>query len=120
LQWFHDLVQRRDQFSVLDETWASFIRVTTNRRIYAVPTPLSDAFEFVRAVRMQPGHVHARPDHRRIDVFERQCLESDAVGDLVPDAFLAAAAVVLGASVASFDRDFARFDNLRWERPRPQ
>jgi uncharacterized protein len=103
--------------AVLDETWASFVRVTTNRRVYSVPTPLSEAFEFVRAVGMQPGHVHARPDHRRLAVFERLCAGSDAVGDLVPDAFLAAAAVALGASVASFDRDFARFDQLRWERP---
>ena len=33
------------------------------------------------------------------------------------DAHLAALAVEYGASLCSTDRDFARFDRLRWENP---
>jgi uncharacterized protein len=31
LQWFGELVERREDFSVLDETWASFVRFWTRR-----------------------------------------------------------------------------------------
>lgn len=115
--WFARLVERRTQHSVLDETWSAFVRVTTNRRIYSVPTPVADAFAFVRAFRGQPTYVPVRPDERRMGTFERLCREGAVSGDLVPDAFLAATAITLGCGIASFDRDFARFDELRWERP---
>ncbi len=116
-QWFTRVIDQERQFSVLDDTWSGFVRVTTNRRIFPVPTPLTEAFQFLRALRGQSSHVDAHFDGRRIEVFERLCGEYECSGDLVPDAFLAAAAVVLGATVASFDRDFARFEQLRWERP---
>lgn len=115
--WFAQLVERRAQFSVLDETWSAYVRVSTNRRIYPVPTTVSEAFAFMRAMRAQHGHVPVRPDGRRLELFEDLCQEASAAGDLVPDAFLAAAAIALDGTVASFDRDFARFDRLRWERP---
>ncbi len=39
------------------------------------------------------------------------------VGDLVPDAYLAALALEHGCTLASLDRDFARFTELDWMRP---
>ena len=42
------------------------------------------------------------------------CREGRASGDLIPDAYLAALAIELGAELISFDRDFARFPGLRW------
>ena len=116
-QWFTQVLDEERQFSVLDETWSGFVRVTTNRRIYPVPTPLADAFAFLHAIRRQPGHVDVHVSGRRVEMFERLCSEYECSGDLIPDAFLAAAALILDATVASFDRDFARFEDLRWERP---
>jgi predicted nucleic acid-binding protein len=46
-----------------------------------------------------------------------QCREGAASGDLVPDAYLAAVATVLGAELVTADRDFARFPGLRWRHP---
>jgi predicted nucleic acid-binding protein len=40
-----------------------------------------------------------------------------AGGNLVSDAHLAALAVEHGATLHSTDRDFSRFDGLRWENP---
>jgi len=45
------------------------------------------------------------------------CRTSDATGDLAPDAQLAALAVEHGGELISFDRDFARFGDVRWSRP---
>ncbi len=42
----------------------------------------------------------------------------DAVrGNLVPDAYLAALAIEIGAELISADRDFTRFPGLRWRHP---
>ncbi len=39
-------------------------------------------------------------------------------GNLVSDAHLAALAIELGATLYSYDNDFARFPGLRWVDPR--
>ena len=115
--WFDDLVAREDPFGVPDAVWASFVRIATNRRIFTVPTPLDDAFGFLRAVRAQPGHVAIVPGERHLEIFEGLCRTGDAIGDLAADAYLAAVAVEQGATMASFDRDYARFEGLDWRVP---
>lgn len=100
-----------------DSVWASFVHVATNRRIFTVPTPVADAFEFLRSVRAQPNHIALAPGERHLELFEQLCLEADAGGDLAPDAYLAAMALEHGSELASLDRDFARFDSLRWSLP---
>ncbi|MGH3927497.1 MAG: PIN domain-containing protein [Pseudonocardiaceae bacterium] len=41
------------------------------------------------------------------------------MGDLVPDAVIAAIALEYGCEVVTLDRDFARFTSVRHERPSP-
>jgi toxin-antitoxin system PIN domain toxin len=97
--------------------WAAFVRLATNRRIFTVPTPLDDAFAFVDAVRAQPNHldVDIAPSH--LTTFMSTCRAGGATGDLVNDAYLAAIAIELGATLVSLDRDFARFASLDWQLP---
>jgi len=63
------------------------------------------------------GALRAVPGAFALALFEKVCRESDAIGDLRPDVYLAALAIEQGAALASLDRDFARFEQLRWERP---
>jgi uncharacterized protein len=115
--WFEQLTAGRERFTVPDFVWASFVRIATNRRVFLNPTPLDDAFAFVRAVRAQPTHLVISPDPTHLDLFEALCISSDAFGDLANDAYLAAITMELGATLVSLDRDFARFDALDWRRP---
>lgn len=115
--WLDELLARREHFSVPDLVAGSFVRLATNRRIFATPAPTDEAFAFLRALRAQPGHLTVSPGPRHLDLFERLCQSSDAAGDLVPEAQLAALAVEHGGEIVSFDRDFARFPDLRWSRP---
>jgi len=115
--WFDAILEGDVPFGVPDLVWASFVRIATHRRIFEVPTPLADAFAFVAAVRAQPHHVGVAPGPGHFDLFTRLCGDGDVTGDLVPDAYLAALAVELGAELISLDRDFARFPGLRWHRP---
>lgn len=112
-----DLLRSREGFSVTDLVAGSFVRLATNRRIFVVPTPVADAFAYLRALRSQPAHVTLAPGPAHLELFERLCRDSDAAGDLAADAQLAAIAVEHAAEVVSFDRDFARFAGVRWSRP---
>jgi len=88
-----------------------------HRRIFEVPTPLADAFNFVEATCRQPHHLVIGPGARHLPVLRRLCEEADALGDLVPDAVIAAVALEHGCQVATLDRDFARFSSIRHLRP---
>ena len=115
--WFEGLLAGDVPFTVPDSVWASFIRIATNRRIFTVPTPLDEAFEFLKATRSQPHHVAVVPGERHLELFQELCTRDDAVGDLAADAYLAAIAIEHGCELVSLDRDFARFTGLRWRRP---
>jgi len=115
--WFDRLLAGDEPFGVPFTVWASFLRLATNRRVFPRPTPRSDAFEFLAAVRAQPHHVATEPGRRHFDLLQRMCQEADASGDLLPDAVLAAVAVEHGCTVVSLDRDFARFPTVDTVRP---
>jgi toxin-antitoxin system PIN domain toxin len=106
-----------EPFTVPDLLWASFVRIATNRRIFAAPTPVDDAFAFLRSVRANPRYVALAPGDRHLELFESLCRDADAAGDLAADAYVAAIAMEHGCEVVSLDRDFARFSGLRWRRP---
>jgi toxin-antitoxin system PIN domain toxin len=110
--WLDDLAEQHEPFTVPPVVWASFIRLVTNRRIFDPPTSLSEAFGFVDAVRARSNHVRVAPGPRHLDLLRRVCEEANAIGDLVPDAVLAAIALEHGCVVASLDRDFARFSTI--------
>jgi toxin-antitoxin system PIN domain toxin len=115
--WFDDLTAGDDPFWVPDVVWSGFVRLSTNRRIFPVPTPVDDVFGFLRAVRSLPNHMSLVPTDRHLELFESLCRDAEATGDLVPDAYLAALALDHGCELVSFDRDFARFPGLRWRLP---
>lgn len=115
--WLDELLQDRAPFSVVDLVAGSFIRLATNRKVFSVPTPTPDAFSYLRSLRQQHGHVLLTPTSAHLSIFERLCRAFDAAGDLAPDAELAALAVEHGAEIVSFDRDFARFEEVRWTSP---
>lgn len=111
-QWFDDLLSRDEPFAMPQVVWASFLRVATNRRIFVEPTPLDDALAFIDAVLAQPHHLIIGPGPRHLPLVRRLCEEADAAGDLVPDAIIAALAAEHSATVATMDRDFARFPSV--------
>lgn len=115
--WLDQLLDRQEQFGVPWSVWWSFLRLSTNHRIFSIPTPAGEAFDFIRAVRAQPGHLAAEPGSAHERHLEKVCASGQAGGDLVPDAVLAAIAFEHGAELVSFDRDFARFPDLHWSSP---
>lgn len=117
--WFDGMLAAEARFAVPATVWGSFLRLTTNRRVFAVPTPRDEAFAFAEAVSAQPGHLAIGPGPQHLALMRRLCEEADAVGDLVADAVIAALAVEHACDVVTLDRDFARFGSVRHRRPTP-
>jgi toxin-antitoxin system PIN domain toxin len=111
-QWWQGLRRQGDQLTVPDLIWVGFVRVVTNRRIFTVPSTPEAAWAFVEALRAQGIYLHYAAHPRLMEMFGVQLLDGGATANLVTDAYIAAVAVSLGATVVTFDRDFRRFDGL--------
>jgi len=110
--WFDDLLDGSQRFAVPTVVWGSFVRLATSRRVFPRPTPLKETFEFVESVCDQEYYVTLGPGPQHLALLQEVCIEGDATGDLAPDAVVAAIALEHGCTVASFDRDFARFSSI--------
>lgn len=115
--WLERSLAEGEPFAVCDTVAVGFLRVVTGRRVFAVPTPPEDAFAYLRALRAHPAHVTAAPGLRHLEILEGLVRDADAAGEHVPDAHLAAIALEHAGAVVSFDRDFARYDQVRWTLP---
>jgi len=97
---------------VPDLVWVGFVRIVTNVRILNDPADTAQAAGFVEAVVATPGYRSVPGLTTGISRFTDVCKEANATANLVTDAYIAAVALSLGCPVASFDRDFRRFDGL--------
>jgi len=100
-----------------DAVLSGFIRIVTHPRIFTPPAQVEDALGFIDKLRARPSYVHVVPGRRHWRIFDHLCCEAGAKGNLVPDAYLAATALEVGAELATADRGFARFRGLRWQHP---
>jgi hypothetical protein len=55
-----------------------------------------------------------QPGPRHWTIFRDLCRKTNASGNLLPDAWLAALAIEHGCEWITTDRDFAGFPGLRW------
>jgi uncharacterized protein len=115
--WLSSALSGPEPFGVSELVLSAFLRIVTNHRVYREPTPPDAALSFCSAVLDAPSAVPVRPGARHWGIFTDLCRRVGARGNLVPDAFLAAMAVELGATWVTTDRGFARFPDLRWRTP---
>lgn len=95
---------------------SGFIRVSTSPRVFDPPSTRAEVFAFIRALSARPATLWLNPGRQHLRL-ERLCADTDVCGDLVSDAVIAALALEAGATVVSYDRDFARFAGLSWRMP---
>jgi hypothetical protein len=94
----------------------AFLRIATHPRVFRPPAAMDDAWAIVEHWLAAPPAWIPLPTERHQEVV-RALLAQTTGADLVPDAHLAALAVQHGLVLCSTDRDFARFDGLRWADP---
>ncbi|MFN0074193.1 MAG: type II toxin-antitoxin system VapC family toxin [Chloroflexota bacterium] len=91
----------------------AFLRIVTHPRIFDRPATVPEASEFISSLLMQPAVTIPQPGRRYWQILSELTVESDARGNLVPDAALAALAIEHGATMCTADRDFRRFRGLK-------
>jgi toxin-antitoxin system PIN domain toxin len=95
------------RFTLIPMVTASYLRLATSPRIFAVPTPMADAIGFVDALAGAPGTTTAALGGEW-PVLRQLCLDKKLLGNDLPDAWLAAAVMQLGEHLATFDADFKK------------
>ena len=116
--WLNSALADSEPMLLPDVVLTGFLRVVTNRRIFTDPAPAPVALSFVEALRVSPVGRALNPTNaawRQLARFVND--DPYLVGNLVPDAWIAALAVASGARVATADAGFARFAGLAWFNP---
>jgi toxin-antitoxin system PIN domain toxin len=115
--WLDDVVRSDTRFGVSPLLLSVVVRITTNPCAYRTPSAIEEAFGFCENLLGQPHCQVVDPGERHWDIFERLCLETDARGSRVTDAWFAALAIEWGCDWITLDRNYARFPGLKWQVP---
>lgn len=110
--WLSSLLGGLSDVVVPDAVWVGFLRIVTHPSAMVQPSSLDEASSFIRDVVSAPAYLSAAPFAASASRLIELCRDSQATGNLVPDAYIASVALGYGCPVATFDRDFRRFDGL--------
>ena len=113
----HAWLQRalvEERVGLADTILSGFVRIVTHPRIFATPAPPRSAVDFVRHISEAPGATWISQGPAAWNRFARIAETDHGIrGNVVPDAHIAALCLANGATLATRDRGFARFEGLR-------
>jgi len=116
-QWWDAALSASEPVHLCWPVLNTFIRIATNPRLHDRPLTRDEAVERVGSWLDQPCVRVISPTENHWPLFQEQLRFSEATGNLVSDAHLAALAIEFGSTLYSSDQDFARFPTLRWINP---
>ena len=94
-----------------------FVRLSTKASLFKNPLSVENALDVVDDWLSRPASVVIYPTERHSQILRRLLLAVGVAGNLTTDAHLAALALSHEATLVSCDRDFGRFESLRWLNP---
>jgi len=92
-----------------------FMRISTNPRVYDRPLSVPDALDQIDEWIDLPSTALVAPTSRHRTILRALIEAAGTAGNLTTDAHLAALAIEHGATLATFDGDFHRFNGLKLE-----
>lgn len=116
--WLTDAFESPSGVGLAWSALIGFLRLSTRQGILALPLDLESALSIVHDWIDAPHCRIVHPSERHASILSELLRAVGTAGNLTSDAHLAALAIEHGATLASFDRDFARFDGLMFERLR--
>ena len=117
LRWWNTTLSGNETVGLAWTVMLGFVRLTTNARAFRSPLATDAAFDYVDRWLEHPTTTVVDPTARHAMVLRDLLDKAGTAGNLVADAHLAALALEHGAELCSADRDFGRFDGLRWSNP---
>jgi toxin-antitoxin system PIN domain toxin len=95
----------------------AFLRIATNPRLPGPRFTMQEAVAIVESWTQQPSVRFVAPGDAHWPLLRSALTDGQATGPLVSDAELAALTIEHGGTLHTTDRDFARFEGLRWTNP---
>jgi toxin-antitoxin system PIN domain toxin len=99
--------------------WAGLARIATNHRVFPSPSTPQDVQTIAHQIMAAPGYQEFADPPGLNRRFFGLCVQADATGNLVADAYIAAIAQGFACPVLTFDTDFYKFDRLEVELLKP-
>lgn len=112
-RWLEDTFSGPDEVRLPWVVVLAFLRIVTNPRAVSTPLPRAQAATIVSAWLALPNVGVVDPTRRHWDVLSRYLEGAQAGASLVTDAHIAAITAEHGATLATNDRDFTRFEGIR-------
>jgi len=116
-QWLDDRLCQPDPVGIPWVSLTAFARIATNRRIFDRPLTAEATAAQVKQWAGRRNVWFPSPGDRFTQLFTDLLIATQAIGNLVPDSYLAALALEHGLTIVSTDSDFARFHQVKWENP---
>lgn len=115
--WLEATLSGTEPVGIPWPTVLAFLRIATNHRVLVRPLSIEEATATVSSWLALPHVVLPSPGEQHWQILAALLSHAQARGQLVPDAHLAALSIEHGATLATADRDFSRFDGLRTVNP---
>ena len=115
--WLETTLSGTEPVALPWDVLTPFVRLSTNPRVVTLPLLLDEALAYLEEWLDLPVVQIITPTERHRGEFLRALRETEAKGNLVMDAHLAALAIEHSCRLASSDADFGRFHSLDWFNP---
>lgn len=106
----------REEIGLCWPVMTAFLRIATNRRVFATPLAPDVAMSICESWLDGPMVRLIEPGPRHVPLL-RQFLAQTPGGDMVTDAHIAAIAAEYNATIYSNDTDLGRFSGVKWANP---
>jgi uncharacterized protein len=115
--WLAGALARQEAVGFAWTVLLAFLRLSTHAAVFPRPLTPRQAGDVLERWTGSSPAVVIEPTRRHLPLLRGLLDAAATAGNLVGDAHLAALALEYGATIVSFDRDFARFDGLALLRP---
>ena len=115
--WLEKAFSGDDAVAMAWVTVLAFLRISTNPRVYDVPLTIGEAIGIVSSWLERDVVSVLDAGQQTWEILRGLLVDGQVSGPLVTDAFLAALALEIGATLVTTDRDFSRFPRLRLSDP---
>jgi len=115
--WWESAVGGDESIGLAWVVILGFVRLTTRTGLLPQPLSLTQATGVVDEWLAQPVTVELVPGERHWSIVKSLLGSVGVAGNLTTDAHLAALAIEQGATLCTSDRDFARFEGLKYANP---
>lgn len=116
-RWLEATLSGDEQVRIPLASALAFLRIGTHPSVFQRPLPPADAVDIVAAWLARPGVELAHPTSEHWPTLGPVARDGQARGALMTDAHLAALTIEHGGVLCTTDRDFARFEGLKFRNP---